>query len=574
MSTAEITRPVLILGAGINGCCVARELVLNGIPVVLVDEVDIATGATAKASRLIHGGVRYLEYGDFKLVAESLHERERLLKLAPQFVRPLKLHIPVSKRFGGFVQAGFRFLRMSQYSFGRWMANRLPVHSERGLMVVRMGLWLYDFIARSSLLPSHSLQRVGEAGTPEVDPEKFHWLCSYYDAQMIYPERFVLALLEDARRHAAEHNIEFHVYTHHGAVFEENEATIRSVADGSPVQTFVPSSIVNATGAWGDLTLDDMDVESERLLGGTKGSHFITSHVGLRQCLGDSGIYAEAADGRLVFILPFGESVLVGTTDERFTGPPGEAIASEEELDYLLNMTNEVIPGTELTRADIGMHYCGVRPLPYMPKGRTGSIPRGHWIHTTDRQRTPVDTLIGGKLTTCREFGEEVADLIMGRLGVSRTNGTRERLVPGAKDFPEDVDVWCQQIAEETGYSTAQVKAVFNLQGTACRDVLKGNDSSSDRESLPGTNIPISFVDWVIQHEWVGSLGDMIERRLGLVLRPVLLEEAISVVQDRLMTAGILSESNRESDLKECLTRLRRHYGIEVSASATTTFST
>ena len=546
---------------------------MNGVPVVLVDEADIATGATAKASRLIHGGVRYLEYGDFKLVAESLHERERLLKLAPQFVRPLKLHIPVTKRFGGLVQSGFRFLRLSRFSFGRWLAGRLPIRSERGLMVVRMGLWLYDSIARSSLLPSHSLQRVGDEGAPAVDPHKFHWLCSYYDAQMVYPERFVLALLEDARRHAVEHGVEFQVYTHHGAVFESEEATVRSVADGSPVQTLVPSTIVNATGAWGDLTLDDIEVEAERLLGGTKGSHFITSHDGLRQALGDSGIYAEAADGRLVFILPFGGSVLVGTTDERFTGPPGEAIASEEELQYLLDMTNEVVPCVGLTREDISVHYCGVRPLPYVPSGRTGSIPRGHWIHQTERQGIPVDTLIGGKLTTCRAFGEEVADLIMGRLGVKRVIDTRERLVPGAEGFPDDVKAWCAQVSGETGYAPTQVKAVFNLQGTACVEALKTAGASADRTSLPGTDIPLSFVDWVIEHEWVGSLGDLIERRLGLVLTPNLAVEAVTALQDRLVEAGVLSESQRESDLEECLSRLRKHYGIEVSVVATETSS-
>ncbi len=562
-------QPVLILGAGINGCCVARELVLNGVPVVLVDEADIATGATAKASRLIHGGIRYLEYGDFRLVAESLHERERLLTLAPQFVRPLKLYIPVTKRFGGLIQSGFRFLRLSRFSFGRWLAERMPSRSERGLMVVRMGLWMYDRIARSSLLPNHSVQRVGDAGTPAVDPSKFQWLCSYYDAQMLFPERFVLALLGDARKHAVEHGVKFDVFTHHGAVFEGSEVTVRSVADGAPVQTFVPSNIINATGAWGDLTLDDIDVVTDRLLGGTKGSHFITAHLGLRQALGESGVYAEAADGRLVFILPFGGSVLVGTTDERFSGPPGEAIASEEELLYLIGMTNEVMSGIGLTREDVNVHYSGVRPLPYVPSGRTGSIPRGHWIHSTKRNGTPLDTLIGGKLTTCRAFGEEVADLVMSRLNVKRVRSTRERLVPGAEGFPEDVTLWCQQVGNEMGYDLQQVAAVFELQGTACRESLCVSVGPEDRASLPGTAIPLSFVDWTIKHEWVGSLGDLIERRLGLVLGSDLCSETVSALADRMIECGVLSESDREEQIEECLASLRRHYGIDVRVPAT-----
>ncbi len=566
MSNDTPTKPVLILGAGINGCCVARELVLNRVPVVLVDEADIATGATAKASRLIHGGLRYLEYGDFRLVAESLHERERLLKLAPQFVKPLKLHIPVTRRFGGLIQSGFRFLRLSRFSVGRWLAARLPSRSERGLMVVRMGLWFYDWISRSSLLPSHSLERIGETGTPSVDASKFYWLCSYYDAQMLYPERFALALLEDARQYATENDIEFRIFTHHGALFEDSKVAVRRVSDGDAVHSFEPSTIINATGAWGDLTLNDMDVETERLLGGTKGSHFITAHAGLRQAIGDGGIYAEATDGRLVFILPFGQSVLVGTTDERFTGPPGEAIASEEELQYLIGMTNDVIPGCALTRQDIDVHYSGVRPLPYVPSGRTGSIPRGHWIHTTSREGIPVDTLIGGKLTTCRAFGEEVADLVMGRLNVSRVRETRDRLVPGAEDFPDDIDQWCRDVAAETGYEPQQVQAVFQLLGTNSRESLT---SSAERQSLPGTDIPMSFVDWSIKHEWVGSLGDMIERRLGLVLAPDLSLETICAVADRLCLSGVLCEADRDEEIEGCLTVLEKYYGIKVAVSTT-----
>ncbi|MCA9108359.1 MAG: glycerol-3-phosphate dehydrogenase/oxidase [Planctomycetaceae bacterium] len=566
MSQLDSIQPVLILGAGINGCCVARELVLNGVPVVLVEEADIATGATAKSSRLIHGGLRYLEYGDFRLVAESLHERERLLRLAPQFVKPLKLHIPVTRRFGGLIQSAFRFLRLSRFSFGRWLSAYLPSRSERGLMVVRIGLWFYDWIARSSLLPSHTMERVGEAGTPTVDANKFHWLCSYYDAQMLSPERFVIALLEDARKHAAEQGIEFRIYTHHGALFEENGVVVRRVSDGDAVHTFQPSTIINATGAWGDLTLDDMDVETERLLGGTKGSHFITPHPGLRQALGDGGIYAEAADGRLVFILPFGQSVLVGTTDERFEGSPGDAVASEAELEYLIGMTNDVVSGCHLTRADIKIHYSGVRPLPYVPSGRTGSIPRGHWIHTTTRNGIVIDTLIGGKLTTCRAFGEEVANLVMGRLNVSRIRDTRDRMVPGAEEFPADVQQWCHEVASQTGYDPMQVHAVFELQGTRCSEILT---SSNERQSLPGTTIPVSLVDWTIRNEWVGSLGDLVERRLGLVLHPWLTWETITVLADRMCHSGLITEEEREQEISDCLLSLKRNYGVEVSTSTT-----
>ena len=173
---------MVILGAGINGCALARELVLNGVSVWLVDTADIAFGATAYSSRLIHGGLRYLEYGEFDLVRESLAERTRLLRLAPQFVRPLRLFIPVANRFGGIIESARRFLlRRSGKSSG-----------SRGLWLVRMGLWFYDTYAHDPSLPRHQVHRIDDPCAVSIDDRQFRWLCSYYDAQIAYPERFVL----------------------------------------------------------------------------------------------------------------------------------------------------------------------------------------------------------------------------------------------------------------------------------------------------------------------------------------------------------------------------------------------
>ena len=185
-------RPVLILGAGINGAAIARELLLNRVPVCVVDTADICSGATAFSSRLIHGGLRYLEHGELDLVRESLAERTRLLRLAPQFVKPLRLFIPTRKRFSGLVRAARSFL-------GR-TSNPTPRPVPRGFWLVRMGLWLYDTYAKDPQLPRRSVHRLDDVHVPRVDAGKYRWLSSFYDAQIVYPERFVLALLEDARR--------------------------------------------------------------------------------------------------------------------------------------------------------------------------------------------------------------------------------------------------------------------------------------------------------------------------------------------------------------------------------------
>ncbi len=161
-------KTVLVLGAGINGVAITRELLLNGMPVCLVDRGDIAGGTTAYSSRLIHGGLRYLEYGEFQLVRESLEERERLLRLAPQFVRPLHLYIPIQQRASGFYSAARRFLG--------WSAAGQDKYVPRGLWLVWLGLRLYDWCARHSSLPRHQVHRRNDPLVPSVDRERFRWL--------------------------------------------------------------------------------------------------------------------------------------------------------------------------------------------------------------------------------------------------------------------------------------------------------------------------------------------------------------------------------------------------------------
>ncbi len=207
---AHETAHVLILGAGINGAALARELVLNGVGVTLVDTADLAFGATAYSSRLIHGGLRYLEYGEFDLVRESLAERGRLLRLAPHLVRPLRLHVPVERRLGGLRMSASRFL-LGQHAPQSWQRP-----TPRGMWLVRTGLWLYDRYARDPSLPRHSVHRVGEGGVP-VDPAKYRWLCAYSDAQVVYPERLVVAFLEDARALAAGSGTTFQFFNYHEA---------------------------------------------------------------------------------------------------------------------------------------------------------------------------------------------------------------------------------------------------------------------------------------------------------------------------------------------------------------------
>jgi glycerol-3-phosphate dehydrogenase len=557
---------VLILGAGINGCSVARELVLNGVGVWIVDNHDLACGATSKSSRLIHGGLRYLEYGDFHLVRESLAERATLRTVAPHLVQPLRLYIPVKRRRGGLLQSAGRFLGLARSKALGRLSRLVLFPSERGLWTIEIGLSLYDRFAADPKTPRHSVHRALDNGVPRVDPAQYQWLCGYSDAQMRFPERYCVALLEDTRQIALETRVEFRLLTYSQAEFANGGLRI-STGQGQ-VLSCAPALVINATGAWGDSTLSRLHVPAPRLFGGTKGSHFITHQPALKQAIGEAGVYAEAADGRLIFVLPFGDAVLVGTTDERFDQSPEQAVASESELAYLVATVNQLFPDVRLSRTDVTLTYSGVRPLPYAGGGSESSISRDHSLEVSAREGIPVLTLVGGKLTTSRAFGELVADDVLRRLSMSRSATTVRRMVPGGKDVPEDradLERRWQDLALQFGLEVSQIRSLWSLCGSRVAEILKeapgGEGSQPENRNLTGSSVPRRFARWVIRHEWVERLEDLVERRLMLVYEPGLSRRTLVELADLLIEAGKLDASARDDAIDAAGKRCRTIYG-------------
>ncbi len=565
-SESNPTRPILILGAGINGAALARELVVGGLPVVVVDTGDLARGATAYSSRLIHGGLRYLEYGEFDLVRESLAERTRLLRLAPQFVHPLQLHIPVGNRLGGLRHSLARFFGGDRHGAQAADARAAP---PRGLWLVRAGLWLYDFYARDSSLPRHRVARIDERWSPPVDRARYPWVCTYFDAQVRFPERFVVALLDDARR-AARAAGDFQLFTYHRVELAGRTVSIYAEDNASrPAVEFEPAAIINATGAWVDATLRQLHASSPQLMGGTKGSHLVTFHAGLRAALGEAGIYTEAADGRPVFLLPLGEAALVGTTDLPYSGDPADAVASDAEIDYLIAAVNQVLPGVRLARDDIDFHYCGVRPLPHADVDRPAAITRRHWLEEHTGGAVPLYSVIGGKLTTCRSLAESSARTIRRRLGLPGDAATsRDRPLPGAEGYPSDaagVEAAWQSLADAHGWSVAQVRALWQLRGTQTGAIL-AELAADDRANLPGVDLPRAFARWTIGHEWVRRLDDLVERRLMLLYDRRLSLACLRELAGLLVEAGLLRADQLEGEVERTVRRLAAHFGRRVIA--------
>ncbi len=398
----------------------------------------------------------------------------------------------------------------------------------RGLATVRLGLALYDRYASDATLPKHEVFRIGDEQAPPVDREQYRWLCAYSDAQILYPERFTLALLADARQAAEEYGASFALHTYAQVSRQGRAIDVLRSSDGASLSQFEPAAIVNATGAWVDHTLADLGLSSPPLLSGTKGSHFVTRRRELVEALAGRGIYAEARDGRPVFVLPFGSAVLVGTTDIPYRGDPDAAVASSDELHYLLALVNEVLPQISLTDRDIEMHYAGVRPLPAAGPSTPAAITRRHWLHEHVGTEVPLFSIVGGKLTTCRSLAETAAKTLLERLGrwVKRTSRDRSLL-------------------EAAGYAAGSATAAGEL---------------FDR-----TEVPIENARHAIEHEWAQTLDDLVERRLMLLFHYPLTRRCLEQLAGVLIEHGRLAERELDSAIAATITRLKSRFGKQVT---------
>lgn len=552
---------VLILGAGINGAALARELALGGLSVVVVDEADVASGATSYSSRLIHGGLRYLEHGEFDLVRESLAERERLARLAPHLVRPLRLFIPVANRWRGWQRAAVRFLRRERP--GRGTLRPVP----RGLLLVRYGLWLYNRFARSSLFPRPRSFRSGRDSSPPVDAARFPWLVSFFDAQVRYPERLTVSLLHDARRLATEQGARCDVYTYARVQRTGDRYRVIDLASDRQLAEIRPDAIVNATGAWVDETLVQLGQRVPRLMRGTKGSHIFLAHPELRAALDAGGIYVEADDGRPVFILPFGDWSLVGTTDDPYEGDPADAVATPSEIEYLVQAVRGVFPQWAIDPSHVALHYAGVRPLPDVPAGSTAAITRRHWVEEHAGAEPPLWSLIGGKLTTSRSLAEQTAASIRQRLELPTAPNSRDRVIPGGEDHPADDSALANTIetlARSSGRSTATLAAIWTLCGSSTREFL-ASSHAADTTSLADSPLPAGFVRWIIEREWVRRLDDLVERRLMLLYDRTLTRRCLEHLARLLVEAGVCDPRQADEQVAAARKRLADHFGKRVS---------
>jgi glycerol-3-phosphate dehydrogenase len=366
---------VVVIGGGINGAGIARAATLAGYRTLLVEREDFGAGTTSRATRMIHGGLRYLEHAEFGLVYESLGERETLVREEPHLVRPMRLLVPV------------------------YRGDKRPAWQ------VRIGLALYDLFSFRKSLPRHRAMPSSALDAYEsgLSRDGLEGAYTFYDAQVEFPERLVAEAVRDmtdaggiAMNHVACTRLLSPGHTLRGVELRDECA-----GETAEVEATV---VVNAAGPWVDQLLAGSDAERhERLIGGTKGSHIVVEWPGGPR----HGIFASAKeDGRPFFILPWYRYTLIGTTDLRFEGDPSDAQCTADELRYLIDEATRLFPATPLRREDVLYTYCGVRPLPYTSDDDESAISRSHFIIDQAKRGGPSGllTIVGGKLTTYRSL--------------------------------------------------------------------------------------------------------------------------------------------------------------------------
>lgn len=551
------TFDVVVVGGGINGIGVYRELALQGLRVLLVERSDFCSGSSSAPSRMIHGGLRYLENGEISLVRESLQERDGLLRNAPHMVRPLPTTVPIASVASGLLNVASRLLG----SDGKPAA--------RGAIPIKIGLSFYDWMTRSRReLPDHRFR--GRAATrrewPALNP-RIRYSATYYDAWISYPERMGIELIRDTEEIARE-CIALNYATL--APVGREQFQLHDLAGGKGAM-LTARALVNATGAWIDETVREFaggGTAESRLVSGTKGSHLILDNAALLAALKGHMLLFENDDGRICITFPYLRRVLVGSTDIR-VDRPGRVRCEEDETAYLLASLGGLLPAIEVSRSDIVFSYSGIRPLPKSDAAFTGRISRGHHVHRLDG-KPPQFCMVGGKWTTFRAFAEHTANLVLQELGVVRRCHTHSLPVGGGKNYPREPELLTDELMARFAISHDRAQHLADHYGTAA-PLVQDHCARFPADALLGGNCPYTRgeIDFLTRNEFVVHLSDVVLRRTGLAITGVLnAENLTSVVETMRPVMGWSADAAaREKDI--LLAELQTYHGVPASRLST-----
>lgn len=541
---------VVVIGGGINGISVFRELALQGVKVLLAEKDDFCSKASAAPSRMIHGGLRYLENGEFALVKEALFERNRLLDNAPHLVAPLETTIPIYSTWSGIFDGLFKFLGIKDSP------------SQRGSIVIRLGLNLYDWFTRKDQkMPVHQAHS-GHA-TKQRWPlmgSSVRSSATYFDAWIRSPERLAIELIQEGVAAGG-------TALNYTSLSGFDDLAVSLIADTGEQYQVRTKHLVNATGAWVDLT-NGLFSRPSQYMQGTKGSHIIVDNPRLLNELDGNMLFYENSEGRVCILFPYFGKVLIGSTDIPVSDPDSVR-CTDEEIDYILESLRGVLPQLEIDRSQIVFHFCGVRPLPSVNASTTGQIPRSHSLKIDSFGDSKVYSLIGGKWTTFRAFGEEVADQILSNLNKVRTYSTKQKKIGGGQNYPTD------ELAEAgylnhlsrrySNYSAKQLEIWFSRYGTGCEELLDWLAERKDRQLDSVDGYTRGEIQYITEHEFVKSTLDVLLRRTSIAIEGKVSKAVLDEISDLMAEYFNWTEVQQQTDKLKAEQALKEFHGVDLN---------
>ncbi len=507
---------VLIIGGGINGLATLRDLALQGVSVALVERGDFVSGASSASSHMVHGGIRYLENGEFRLVKEAVTERNDLLKTAPHYVKPLETTIPIYKTFSGILSAPFRLL----VTHGRGKPN------ERGALLIKVGLIMYDTFSRDGgSVPRHTFlgKKKSLSELPKLNPD-LAYTATYFDASMHDPERIALDVLRDGIEAGAGRTQAVNYVSAVGA--DANGVRVRDEVSGEEFSVKA-KVVLNTAGPWTDLANQAMGLDTT-FMGGTKGSHIVLDNPELLAATGGREIFFEHSDGR---IYPLKDRVLVGTTDID-ADPSKPVVCTDDEIEYFFDLIGHVFPTIGVDRSQIVYTFSGIRPLPRHDDTAPGFVSRDYRIVEDEVAGVPAMSLVGGKWTTFRALAEHLSMKTLQKLRRPHRVSTQGLPIGGGAGFPATPEQRRRWIAARTNAHSAElVEAMLERYGTRADAILA---------ALPAEPTPVpdaagyfrEELAFIAENEQVVHLIDVLLRRTHLAFVGGMTERTLQEVAE------------------------------------------
>lgn len=522
MNTPPKSRPplegerfqVVVIGGGINGVAIARECARAKRRTLLLEQADFGAGTTSRSTRIIHGGLRYLEHGELAMVRESLRERQRLLQQAPHLVRPM------------------RFLLA------------LGPESRRSALKVRIGLWLYRRLAGQTILTSDT--RAEERQLEALLDSGQRWsIFDYEDAQCEFPERLLAEwLVEAAEAGAVARNYSqvLVVDVTHGRA---RGVLVRDLLSGKE-ERVEAGWIINATGPWADRVCQRSQINTGGMMvGGVRGSHIVLPRFAGAP---NAAVFTEASDRRPVFIIPWNEQLLVGTTEIPDQGDPGKVSPSDQEIEYLLNVVSQLFPGNTFSKADIRYSFAGIRPLPFATRKKADEITRRHILHDHSKEGVQrMISVIGGKLTTAGSLARQCARVI--GLKVDEPELT---MVSHTGQMDAGLDDFIAELMAIPGFSETGAEKIAEWHGKRTLPIVQSARSSPIlRASLcPHTEHIVGEAVEAFQHEYAVKLADVLLRRVPVALGPCWSSQCSEIAAAKIASAMGWSSAEMNSQLE------------------------